>query len=82
MSEELNFRASTDAGAPQIPGEYHIRLEEANGLFVLQSHEVQSFLLPLPVGRIPGAGQVTESRMRTVGIATVGNLHALELSTP
>jgi nucleotidyltransferase/DNA polymerase involved in DNA repair len=25
-----------------------------DGLFVIQPHEVQNFLLPLPVGRIPG----------------------------
>jgi DNA polymerase-4 len=55
--------------------------KKPNGLFVIQPHEVQSFLLPLPVGRIPGVGQVTESRMKAVGIATVGDLYALELST-
>jgi DNA polymerase IV len=38
------------------------------------------FLLPLPVGRIPGVGQVTEARMKTVGITTVGDLHAMEIS--
>jgi DNA polymerase-4 len=41
---------------------------------------VQSFLLPLPVGRIPGVGQVTEARMKAVGIMTVGDLYAMELS--
>jgi DNA polymerase-4 len=55
--------------------------KKPNGLFVIQPHEVQSFLLPLPVGRIPGVGQVTENRMKAVGIATVGDLYALELST-
>jgi DNA polymerase IV len=33
------------------------------------------------VGRIPGVGQVTETRMKAVGIATVGDLYALDLST-
>ncbi|HMF63158.1 MAG TPA: hypothetical protein VK608_03640 [Edaphobacter sp.] len=47
--------------------------KKPNGLFVIQPHEVQSFLLPLPVGRIPGVGQVTERRMKAVGIATVGD---------
>nr|WP_281175999.1 hypothetical protein [Edaphobacter aggregans] len=51
-----------------------------DGLFVIRPQEVQDLLLPLPVGRIPGVGQVTESRMRAVGIATVGDLYRLELS--
>jgi DNA polymerase-4 len=55
--------------------------KKPDGLFVIQPHEVESFLRPLPVGRIPGVGQVTESRMKAVGIATVGDLYALELST-
>jgi DNA polymerase-4 len=50
-----------------------------DGLFVIQPHEVQDFLLPLPVGRIPGVGKVTESRMKGVGIATAGDLYRLEL---
>jgi DNA polymerase-4 len=55
--------------------------KKPDGLFVIQPHEAQSFLLPLPVGRIPGVGQVTESRMKAVGIETVGDLYALEVST-
>jgi DNA polymerase-4 len=46
---------------------------------VIQPHEVQSFLLPLPVGRVPRVGQVTEGRMKAIGIATVGDLYSLEI---
>jgi DNA polymerase-4 len=38
---------------------------------VIQPHEVQGFLTGLPVGRIPGVGEVTEARMKRVGISTV-----------
>jgi DNA polymerase-4 len=55
--------------------------KKPNGLFVIQPHEIQSFLLPLPVGRIPGVGQVTEARMKAVGITTVGDLYSMEIST-
>jgi DNA polymerase-4 len=55
--------------------------KKPNGLFVIQPHEVQSFLLPLPVGRIPGVGQVTEGRMKSVGIGTVADLYAMDLVT-
>ena len=55
--------------------------KKPDGLFVIQPHEVESFLVPLPVGRIPGVGQVTEARMKSVGIATVGDLRAMEMPT-
>ena len=44
---------------------------------MIQPHEAQSFLMPLPVGRIPGVGKVTEARMNEVGIKTVGDLYRL-----
>jgi DNA polymerase IV len=44
---------------------------KSDGLFVIQPHEVQDFLLPLPVGCIPGVSKVTESRMKAVGIARI-----------
>lgn len=39
-----------------------------NGLFVIQLHQVQAFLLTLPVGRIPGVGKATGARMARTGI--------------
>jgi DNA polymerase IV len=39
---------------------------------------VQSFLLPLAVGRIPGVGKVTETRLGQAGIRTVDDLYRLE----
>jgi DNA polymerase-4 len=55
--------------------------KKPNGQFVIQPHQVQAFLLPLPVGRIPGVGKVTEIRMAQVGIKTVGDIYAMEMST-
>jgi DNA polymerase-4 len=45
---------------------------------VIQPHEVQPFLLPLPIGRIPGVGRVTEARIAQVGIKTVGDVFGAE----
>jgi DNA polymerase-4 len=52
-----------------------------DGLFVIQPDEVASFLPPLPVGRLPGVGKVTEARLEKLGILTVRDLQALELPT-
>jgi DNA polymerase-4 len=80
IREELNLTASAGVAPNKFLAKIASDWKKPDGLFVIQPHEVQSFLLPLPVGRIPGVGQVTESRMKAVGIATVGDLFALELT--
>jgi DNA polymerase-4 len=54
-------------------------LEKPNGQFVIQPAEVEAFLKPLPVGRIPGVGKVTEERLSKLGLRTVGDLRARKL---
>ena len=80
IRDELNLTASAGVAPNKFLAKIASDWKKPNGLFVIQPHEVQNFLLPLPVGCIPGVGQVTESRMKAVGIATVGDLYALELS--
>jgi DNA polymerase-4 len=80
IREELNLTASAGVAPNKFLAKIASDWRKPDGLFVIQPHEVQDFLLPLPVGRIPGVGQVTESRMKAVGIATVGDLYRLELS--
>jgi DNA polymerase-4 len=50
-----------------------------DGLFVIQPEKVETFLSPLPVGRIPGVGKVTEQKLEKLGIRTVGELRRFEL---
>jgi DNA polymerase-4 len=40
---------------------------------------VGTFLPPLPVGRLPGVGKVTEARLEELGIRTVSDLHTHSL---
>ena len=46
---------------------------------MIQPEEVDTFLLPLPVGRLPGVGKVTEEKLEKLGIKTVSNLRGLDL---
>src|SRR2546426_1095173 len=52
-----------------------------DGLFVIQPDEVDSFLLPLPVGRLPGVGKVTEEKLKGLSVQTVADLQKMDLST-
>src|ERR1019366_9232900 len=81
IREELNLTASAGVAPNKFLAKIASDWKKPNGLFVIQPHEVQSFLLPLPVGRIPGVGQVTEARMETIGIKTVGDIYRMDART-
>jgi len=80
IREELNLTVSAGVAPNKFLAKIASDWRKPDGLFVIQPHEVQDFLLPLPVGRVPGVGKVTESRMQTVGVTTVGDLYRLKLS--
>jgi DNA polymerase IV len=80
IREELHLTASAGVAPNKFLAKIASDWKKPDGLFVIQPHEVQDFLLPLPVGRIPGVGKVTEIRMKEAGIKTVGDLYASELS--
>jgi DNA polymerase-4 len=80
IQDELNLTASAGVAPNKFLAKIASDWKKPNGLFVIQPHEIQAFLLPLSVGRIPGVGKVTEERMKRAGIKTVGDLHAMELT--
>lgn len=77
--DELNLTASAGVAPNKFLAKIASDWKKPNGQFVIQPHEVQAFLLPLPVGRIPGVGKVTEQRMAEAGIKTVGDIYAMDL---
>ena len=81
IRDELSLRASAGVAPNKFLAKIASDWKKPDGLFVIQPHEVQRFLLPLPVGRIPGVGKVTEARMKAVGIMTVGDIYAMEISS-
>ena len=53
--------------------------KKPDGLFVIQPEEIDAFLLPLPIGRLPGVGKIAEEKSAKLGIKTVGDLRGLDL---
>lgn len=45
-----------------------------NGILWVMPGREASFLAPLPVGKIPGVGKVTQATLREMGIQTIGDL--------
>ena len=80
IRNELQLTASAACGAGTNSWQDRPRSGANRGwsFFVIQPEDIQTFLPPLPVGRIPGVGKVTENRLKQMGILTVRDLQGLE----
>src|SRR6201993_4813597 len=79
IREEVHLTASAGVAPSKFLAKIASDWRKPDGLFVIQPEEVETFLTPLPVGRIPGVGKVTEKRLAELGIKTVGDLRGVEL---
>jgi len=80
IREELHLTASAGVAPNKFLAKIASDWKKPDGLYVIQPEEIETFLTPLPVGRIPGVGKVTEKRLEEIGIKTVGDLRRLELA--
>jgi DNA polymerase IV len=79
IRQELNLTASAGVAPNKFLAKLASDWNKPDGLFVIQPEAVDAFLLPLPVGRLPGVGKVNEEKLAKLGIKTVGELRSLEL---
>jgi DNA polymerase-4 len=80
IRDELNLTASAGVAPNKFLAKIASDWRKPDGLFVIQPEEVDTFLSPLPVKRLPGVGNVTAGKLEKLGIQTVGNLLVLDLS--
>jgi len=80
IRQELNLTASAGVAPNKFLAKLASDWRKPDGLFVIQPDEVDAFLRPLPVGRLPGVGKVTEEKLANLGIRTVCELRSLEMS--
>jgi DNA polymerase IV len=79
IREELHLTASAGVAPNKFLAKIASDWRKPDGLFVIQPEDLDIFLPPLPIGRIPGVGKVTEKRLAELGIKTVGDLRRLEV---
>jgi DNA polymerase-4 len=79
IREELNLTASAGVAPNKFLAKIASDWRKPDGLFIIQPEEVDSFLLPLPVGRLPGVGKVTEEKLKKSDMQTVEDLRKLDL---
>jgi DNA polymerase IV len=80
IRQELNLTASAGVAPNKFLAKLASDWRKPDGLFVIRPEEVDGFLLPLPVGRLPGVGKVTGDRLSKMGIRTVKDLRQLDLT--
>ena len=84
IREQIRQELSLTASAGVAPNKFLAKIasdwRKPDGLFVIQPDDVDTFLLPLPVGRLPGVGKVTEEKLAKLEIKTVGDLRGLDSS--
>jgi DNA polymerase IV len=80
IRKELNLTASAGVAPNKFLAKIASDWRKPDGLFVIQPDDVDTFLSPLPVGRLPGVGKVTGEKLEKLGIRNVKDLRSLDLS--
>jgi DNA polymerase-4 len=80
IREELQLTASAGVASNKFLAKIASDWHKPDGLFIIQPENVETFLSPLPVGRLPGVGKVTEKTLETMGIQTVEDLRGRDLA--
>jgi DNA polymerase-4 len=85
IRKQIRSELSLTASAGVAPNKFLAKIasdwKKPDGLFVIQPEEVDSFLLPLPVRRLPGVGKVTEEKLRGFDVQTIADLRRMDLPT-
>jgi DNA polymerase IV len=77
IREETQLTASAGVAPNKFLAKIASDWRKPDGIFVIRPHQIEAFLAPLPVGRLPGVGKVMEQKLEELGIATVADLRAL-----
>jgi len=80
IRREIKLETQLTASAGVAPNKFLAKIasdwRKPDGCFVIRPHQVERFLMPLNVRKIPGVGKATEKILTEMGIATVGDLHS------
>lgn len=81
IKDELRLCASVGVASCKVVAKVASGLSKPDGLLEITAGEERSFLVPLPVNKLPGIGKKTERILRGLGIHTIGELSITTLST-
>lgn len=80
ISEETGLTASAGIAPNKFLAKIASDWNKPDGQFVLKPHQVDAFLAPLPLGRLPGVGRVTEDKLKALGLTTCSDVRAIDIA--
>jgi DNA polymerase-4 len=80
IREETQLTASAGVAPNKFLAKIASDWRKPDGIFVIRPHQVERFLVGLPVRKIPGVGKATEAVLTDMGIATVGDLQQFDVA--
>lgn len=78
IREETGLTASAGVAPNKFLAKIASDFRKPDGLFVVRPRQIEAFLTPLSVGRLPGVGKVMEAKLEALGVHTVGELRRIE----
>ena len=79
IREELNLVASVGVAPNKFLAKVASDLEKPDGLVVVEAGKEQTFLDPLPIGRLWGVGRVSGRAFEQLGVRTIGQMRKMPL---
>jgi len=79
VKKELGLNVSIGIAGGKVVAKVASEMSKPNGLLEVGVGEEAAFLAPLPIARLPGIGQKTEPKLKSLGIDTLGKLSAMPL---
>jgi DNA polymerase IV len=79
IREETSLTASAGVAPNKFLAKIASDWNKPDGLYVIRPHQIEAFLAPLAVNRLPGVGKVMEAKLEALGIKTVGDLRQMTL---
>jgi DNA polymerase IV len=78
IREETQLTASAGVAPNKFLAKIASDWRKPDGIFVIRPHQIEQFLVGLPVRKIPGVGRATEEVLHEMNILTVGDVHRFE----
>jgi DNA polymerase-4 len=72
VRKELGINASIGIASGKVVAKVASEMSKPDGLLEVKEGEEAAFLAPLPIARLPGIGQKTEPKLKSLGIDTIG----------
>ena len=80
IRREIRLETQLTASAGVAPNKFIAKIasdvNKPDGLCVVKPHQVDAFLLHLPLARLPGVGKVTDAQLKRLGFVTCGDVRA------